>query len=545
MTHASTVRRRRNSESGFALLLVFVIAAGIAIGMLMQLPRFAFETQRSREQMLIDRGEQYKRAITLYVRKFGRYPGKMDDLENTNNLRFLRRRYVDPMTGKDDWRVIHAGPGGVLLDSQVQKNQQPVGPDGKPLQQMAKGMDVNPGNTVGTDAGAPQVNAAVLRRPSDRVTGAPGAGMPPGGYDPSQTGQGFDSNVPPPPGSAGAQPFDPNQPQQQGYGQPQPYVQNQPGFGQPGYAQNPPGYPQIPGQPGYGQPQTTFPVQGQQGYPQAVQPGVVQPYYGQPGAQTFPGQTQQLPGQQVPGQPGYVQPGYGQPGYVQPGQPGYQQPVYPQPGYNQPAYNQPGYAQPGYPQPGYAQPPNFNQPGYPNQPQYGQPMQGVPGVIPVQQGQGQGQFNRPGLPQAPQQGGLATPQGSFGAQTPNSPAGMIQQLLTSPRQAPQSAFNNNTNQGMGGGIAGVATKYKGPSIKIYAERQKYQEWEFVFDPRKDPANKAAMAGNPQVANPGNQGGFSNSLGGPSGLSNPSGGNSNSNSFPGFGSGSGTSPTPGR
>jgi hypothetical protein len=31
-----------------------------------------------------------------------------------------------------------------------------------------------------------------------------------------------------------------------------------------------------------------------------------------------------------------------------------------------------------------------------------------------------------------------------------------------------------------GGIAGVASMYKGTSIKIYGERQKYQEWEFIF-----------------------------------------------------------------
>ena len=41
----------------------------------------------------------------------------MDELENTNNIRFLRRRYVDPMTGKADWRILHAGPGGVITDS--------------------------------------------------------------------------------------------------------------------------------------------------------------------------------------------------------------------------------------------------------------------------------------------------------------------------------------------------------------------------------------------------------------------------------------------
>ena len=39
------------------------------------------------------------------------YPQNLDDLETTRNIRFLRRRYKDPMTGKDAWRLIHVGPG--------------------------------------------------------------------------------------------------------------------------------------------------------------------------------------------------------------------------------------------------------------------------------------------------------------------------------------------------------------------------------------------------------------------------------------------------
>ncbi len=49
------------------------------------------------------------RAIQLYYRKFGHYPGSIEQLEKTNNIRFLRQKYVDPMTGKDDWRLIHVG----------------------------------------------------------------------------------------------------------------------------------------------------------------------------------------------------------------------------------------------------------------------------------------------------------------------------------------------------------------------------------------------------------------------------------------------------
>src|SRR5580693_4543465 len=110
---------RRNSESGFALLFIYAMAATAAIMLLMAIPRVAFEAQRDKEQLLIDRGEQYTRAVNLYVRKFNKFPADFDALQNTQNLRFLRHKYIDPMTGKDDWRIIHVGPGGVFTDSLV------------------------------------------------------------------------------------------------------------------------------------------------------------------------------------------------------------------------------------------------------------------------------------------------------------------------------------------------------------------------------------------------------------------------------------------
>ena len=56
-------RQERSGESGFAMLLVFVMAASIAITLYMEMPRFAFEAQRAKEQLLVDRGEQYKLGI--------------------------------------------------------------------------------------------------------------------------------------------------------------------------------------------------------------------------------------------------------------------------------------------------------------------------------------------------------------------------------------------------------------------------------------------------------------------------------------------------
>ena len=114
-------RAKAGPESGYAMLLVFLMAAMIAIALYNEMPRVAFEAQRAKEQLLIERGEQYKRAIQLFVRKMSRYPATIEELESTNNIRFLRKRYVDPMTGKDKWRLIHIN-GGVLTDSIVQKN---------------------------------------------------------------------------------------------------------------------------------------------------------------------------------------------------------------------------------------------------------------------------------------------------------------------------------------------------------------------------------------------------------------------------------------
>jgi hypothetical protein len=66
----SAGRGRHSRESGFALLFVFLLAALIAIGLYVEIPRVVFEGQRIQEQTLIDRGHQYQRAIQLYFRKF-------------------------------------------------------------------------------------------------------------------------------------------------------------------------------------------------------------------------------------------------------------------------------------------------------------------------------------------------------------------------------------------------------------------------------------------------------------------------------------------
>lgn len=226
----------KKGESGFALLLVFAMAATIALMMYMELPRVAFEAQRNREQLLIDRGEQYKRAIQLYFRKLKTYPPSIDALENTNNIRFLRRRYPDPLTGKDDWRLIHIGPGGVFTDSLTNK------PKGNQQTNQNTNTFITENASIGSTGGDQQSSGPGLRRrPSDG--GQPQAGTDSSGNPNSGSQPGTDQPQQPPP-------VDPVT------GQPLPAT------GQPTTGQTPPPPPaQNPGQtPG-------TPVSGMQGVP--------------------------------------------------------------------------------------------------------------------------------------------------------------------------------------------------------------------------------------------------------------------------------------
>ena len=114
-------KRARPRERGYALLMITLIAALLAISLYVELPVAAFESKRRQEQLLMDRGHEYVQAIRLYYRRFHTFPVSMEQLEDTNRMRFIRRRYKDPITGDDDWRLLHVGPAGQLTDSKLDR----------------------------------------------------------------------------------------------------------------------------------------------------------------------------------------------------------------------------------------------------------------------------------------------------------------------------------------------------------------------------------------------------------------------------------------
>ena len=96
----SSVQFRRH-ERGYILLTLMLFVALLAVASMAWIEKIDFQIKRDREEELIHRGVQYSRAIRRYVKKFGHYPSRIEELESTNNIHYLRKRYKDPITGKD------------------------------------------------------------------------------------------------------------------------------------------------------------------------------------------------------------------------------------------------------------------------------------------------------------------------------------------------------------------------------------------------------------------------------------------------------------
>jgi len=443
---------RRNSESGYAMLLVFAMSAIIAITLYQQLPRAAFEAQREKESLLIDHGEQYRRGVQLYVRKMGRYPAKMEDLDNTQSIRFLRKHYIDPMTGKDEWRLLHMGPAGKLIDSKIETANANA--------DLFKQGSITEFKAAGSsDIGPEAINLGARKRPSDDLVLGPINGTP--------TGAPRSTDPPPLGGSNTAANLSASLNAGMNMGTPG------------GTNANAPGTPTTPG---------------------AVQAPPI-PAWVNGGA---------LPGM-PPGQRGTTAPTA--PVFAPPANSGASSSISGNGGFGASISGNGGYGAPA---------PVGNN---------------TPASLASQTGGQTGGFVQ-GAVNSQYQGQVPTPNGApsqypTGFQQPGlqgSPAQMINSLLTSPR--PGGAPAGVGQPGMGGsivgGLAGVASNYKGHGIKRYGDQDEYQKWEFFYDFAGEMrgATQGISPNTLQNNNPNNQ---------PNSNSNSSFGGNNS-SFGNFGNG---------
>jgi type II secretory pathway pseudopilin PulG len=90
---------RLRTNSGYAMAALLVGMAVMAVVLSAAMPVWSTQSKRIKEDELIFRGEQYARAIMLYQRKYANaLPPSIDVLVNE---RFLRKKYLDPITGED------------------------------------------------------------------------------------------------------------------------------------------------------------------------------------------------------------------------------------------------------------------------------------------------------------------------------------------------------------------------------------------------------------------------------------------------------------
>ena len=91
------------------LLIIVMMLTITLIALTAMAPDVVTQAKRDREDELIHRGKAYARAIKLFYKRFGRYPTSLNELQNTQNVRFIRQLYKDPMTPNGEWRIIHMG----------------------------------------------------------------------------------------------------------------------------------------------------------------------------------------------------------------------------------------------------------------------------------------------------------------------------------------------------------------------------------------------------------------------------------------------------
>src|SRR5690606_18102629 len=134
----------------------------------------------------------------------------------------------------------------------------------------------------------------------------------------------------------------------------------------------------------------------------------------------------------------------------------------------------------------------------------GQPARGsagdysqvLPDQVPTDAGQRDPRLGPNGVPaaisgiapqQAPGYTGQPLPVGGASSQATS----LIGDLLTRPRPGGLAGLQNQTAPQQGAaasfqeGIAGVASKSERSGVKVYKDRETFNEWEFVYDYRKD------------------------------------------------------------
>lgn len=193
MTHIN-IPGRRSQERGYILLTILLWVSILSITAATSLTMLTYyhqQMKRDREEELVHRGVEYERAIRKYYRKFGSYPATIEMLEDSNHMRFLRKRYKDPITGKD-FKILHQmdvmmafgngiGGGGI---AGAQTLGQPAGNLNTPTPAPTPDANANGTSTAPTDPSQAQTNSnqnSGTTMPFTTISGQPAGSQTMGG----------------------------------------------------------------------------------------------------------------------------------------------------------------------------------------------------------------------------------------------------------------------------------------------------------------------------------------------------------------------------
>ena len=125
-------RELLSSEKGFTLLiaLLIVMIMGIMLGMMGE--SWSMIMRRDREEELLFRGKQIRDAIVRYTTVPGQSVTAVADLRSLyeadprflERKRYLRKNYLDPITGKE-WKLIK-DPGKGISGVMSSSDQEPL-----------------------------------------------------------------------------------------------------------------------------------------------------------------------------------------------------------------------------------------------------------------------------------------------------------------------------------------------------------------------------------------------------------------------------------
>lgn len=102
-------------QGGFAYLWTLLLVAFMGVGLVIVSEVYSTSLQRERERELIFIGREFRNAIGRFYESptsggQRQYPAALEDLLKDprfpNGRRYLRRIYIDPMTGEDAWGLI-------------------------------------------------------------------------------------------------------------------------------------------------------------------------------------------------------------------------------------------------------------------------------------------------------------------------------------------------------------------------------------------------------------------------------------------------------